>query len=128
MDVASSSLVTRSSLRLERSANRGLERARRSLSAGGPPKSSKLRLAGQPCDVLRLLVEVQLSPEQPYIGSTCDLRQRLKQHNEARSPHTAKFRPSLLAYVAFAEEKTAIAFEKYLKSGSGRAFINRHFV
>jgi len=47
---------------LERSANRGLERARRSLGEGGPPKHSKLRLAGQPCDVLRLLVEVLLSP------------------------------------------------------------------
>ena len=62
VDVASSSLVTRSSLRLERSANRGLERARRSLGEGGPPKRSRLRLAGQPCDVLRLLVEVPLSP------------------------------------------------------------------
>src|SRR5215211_7507265 len=44
-------------LRLERSANRWLERPRCSLSAGGPPKSSKLRVAGQPCDVLRPLVE-----------------------------------------------------------------------
>ena len=34
----------------------------------------------------------------------------------------------LIAYFAFAQEKTAVAFEKYLKSGSGRAFINRHFI
>jgi predicted GIY-YIG superfamily endonuclease len=41
----------------------------------------------------------------------------------------AKFRPwTLIAYFAFAEEKTALAFEKYLKAGSGRAFIRRHFV
>ena len=66
---------------------------------------------------------------QPYIGSTCALRQRLKQHNEGRSPHPAKFRPwTLLAYLAFADEKTAVAFERYLKSGSGRAFINRDFL
>jgi hypothetical protein len=48
VDVASSSLVTRSSLRLKRSTNRRLERARSSLGEGGPPKRSKLRLAGQP--------------------------------------------------------------------------------
>jgi putative endonuclease len=74
------------------------------------------------------LLKSQSRPKQPYIGSTRDLRRRLKQHNEGRSPHTAKFRPwILIAYFAFAKEKTAIAFEKYLKSGSGRAFIRRHF-
>ncbi|HEX9281323.1 MAG TPA: GIY-YIG nuclease family protein [Candidatus Udaeobacter sp.] len=75
------------------------------------------------------LLKSRSRPTQPYIGSTCDLRQRLKQHNEGRSPHTAKFRPwTLLAYVAFADEKTAVVFERYLKSGSGRAFVNRHFL
>ena len=54
---------------------------------------------------------------------TRDLRKRLKAHNESRSPHTAKFRPWLLiAYFAFANEKTVVAFERYLKSGSGRHF------
>jgi len=39
------------------------------------------------------------------------LKQRLKEHNEGRSPHTAKFRPwVLVAYFAFANEKTAISF------------------
>jgi putative endonuclease len=75
------------------------------------------------------LLKSQSHPRQPYVGSTHDLRQRLTHHNEGRSPHTAKFRPWLLiAYFAFEEGKTAIAFEKYLKSGSGRAFINRHFL
>jgi hypothetical protein len=45
VDVASSSLVTRSSLRLGRSANPGLERARRSLGKGGPRLQA---LAGRP--------------------------------------------------------------------------------
>jgi ribosomal protein L11 methyltransferase len=75
------------------------------------------------------LLKSRSRPTQPYIGSTCDLRQRLKEHNEDRSPHTAKFRPwTLGAYVAFADEKTATTFEKYLKSGSRRAFIKRHFL
>src|SRR6266436_6922865 len=47
VDVVSSSLVTRSSLRLKRSANRGLERARRSPSEGGPPQTLQAT-AGRP--------------------------------------------------------------------------------
>jgi putative endonuclease len=128
-DVASSSLVTRSSLRLECSAKRRLERVRRSLA-----KADRLNplsygwQASFPMHYVYLL-KSQSCPKQPYVGSTRDLRQRFKEHNEGRSPHTAKFRPwTLIAYIAFAEEKTAIAFEKYLKSGSGRAFIRRHFL
>ena len=74
------------------------------------------------------LLKSQSCPKQPYVGSTRNLRQRFKENNEERSPHTAKFRPrTLIAYIA-AEEKTAISFEKYLKSGSGGAFIKRHFL
>ena len=29
--------------------------------------------------------------------------------------------------IEFAEERTAVHFERYLKSGSGRAFARRHF-
>jgi predicted GIY-YIG superfamily endonuclease len=75
------------------------------------------------------LLKSESHPTQPYVGSTCDLRQRLKDHYKGRGSHTSKFRPWILvAYFAFAQEKTAIAFEKYLKSGSGRAFIGRHFL
>ena len=74
------------------------------------------------------LLKSKSSPRKQYVGSTRDLRQRLKAHNENRSPHIAKFRRWLLiAYFAFAEEKTTIVFERYLKSGSGRSFVNRHF-
>jgi len=38
------------------------------------------------------------------------------------------YRPwNLIAYFAFANEKTAISFEKYLKSQSGRAFAKKRF-
>ena len=50
--------------------------------------------------------------KQPYIGLTRDLRKRLKDHNEGRSPPTKKFRPWILvAYFAFAEERIAVASE-----------------
>jgi hypothetical protein len=43
-------------------------------------------------------------------------------------PHTAKFRPwKVETAVAFSSETKARAFEKYLKSGSGREFSRRHF-
>jgi hypothetical protein len=44
-------------------------------------------------------------------------------HNAGAVTHTSKFRPwRIKSYIAFADEARAVAFEKYLKSGSGRAF------
>jgi predicted GIY-YIG superfamily endonuclease len=69
------------------------------------------------------------APTQTYIGSTADLRNRLSQHNAGKSIHTNKFKPwSLVLYVAFQERSAAEKFEQYLKSGSGRAFANRHLL
>jgi len=48
---------------LKRSAKRMLERVRRSFSEGGPPERLKLRLAGQPSDVLRLSTKIGISPK-----------------------------------------------------------------
>ena len=61
-----------------------------------------------------------------YVGRTKDLRVRLKRHNSGASPHTSKHMPwRLVTYVAFADEAKAVAFERYLKSGSGHAFARR---
>jgi len=74
------------------------------------------------------LLKSEPYPKQHYVGLTRELRKRLLDHNSGRSPHTAKFFPwVLVVYFAFSNERTAIAFEKYLKSGSGRAFVKRHF-
>ena len=41
---------------------------------------------------------------------------------------TSKYGPwRLRTYIAFSDEKSALAFERYLKSGSGRAFAKKHF-
>jgi putative endonuclease len=66
-------------------------------------------------------------PDQRYIGITSDLKQRLEYHNAGRSPHTSKHRPwrQVLA-LRFEDDQRAIDFERYLKTGSGRAFANRH--
>ncbi len=63
-----------------------------------------------------------------YIGCTEDVEARLEKHNKGDSPHTSKYRPwKMVAYLWFEDEKKALTFEKYLKSGSGRAFSKKHF-
>jgi putative endonuclease len=62
-----------------------------------------------------------------YVGVTDDLEARLSRHNAGEAPHTAKHRPwKLKTYIAFTDDTKAFAFERYLKSGSGRAFAKRH--
>ena len=67
-----------------------------------------------------------LDGEHFYIGITDDVLSRLAKHNAGEVSHTSKYRPwRVRTYIAFADEKLAIAFEKYLKSGSGRAFAKK---
>ena len=74
--------------------------------------------------ILRSLSE----PKRPYIGLTHDVRARLADHNAGRCPHTARYRPwHLHVTIELPDEQRAIEFERYLKSGSGRAFAKRHF-
>ncbi|PTY01250.1 GIY-YIG nuclease family protein [Opitutus sp. ER46] len=74
------------------------------------------------------ILESVREPSEKYVGLTDDLRARLKDHNAGRSPHTAKHRPwNLVCYHAFADERRAVAFERYLKTGSGHEFRRRHF-
>jgi len=73
------------------------------------------------------LLETISFPGEWYLGHTNDLRSRLVAHNAGQSPHTAKYKPwRLVTYVAFRDEAKALAFEHYLKSGSGRAFARKH--
>ena len=52
---------------------------------------------------------------------------RLAAHNAGRCPHTAGGGPwQLDVTVDFADERRALALERYLKSGSGVAFAKRH--
>ncbi|HLY63277.1 MAG TPA: GIY-YIG nuclease family protein [Terriglobia bacterium] len=74
--------------------------------------------------ILQSLVDT----ERYYTGITGDLNARLSMHNSGGVTHTIKYRPwCIKSYVAFTDEKRAFAFEKYLKSGSGRAFAKKHF-
>jgi len=70
---------------------------------------------------------LKCADERTYIGCTNDLKQRLARHQAGNVPATkARLPVELFAYFAFKSQQTAFKFEKYLKSGSGRAFTNKH--
>jgi predicted GIY-YIG superfamily endonuclease len=74
------------------------------------------------------ILESNHEPAHFYVGSTQDLKTRLQKHNAGDVLHTSKFRPwRIKTAIAFTDRERAIAFEKYLKSGSGRAFSKKHF-
>lgn len=63
---------------------------------------------------------------QKYVGITKNLKLRLKRHNRGSTISTSRYTPwHVIAYVAIKDKKCALAFEKYLKSHSGRAFANK---
>ena len=65
-------------------------------------------------------------PDQYYTGLTKNVQARLADHNAGKSSHMAKYKPwRLFSFHYFASKETALAFEKYLKSGSGRAFAKK---
>jgi predicted GIY-YIG superfamily endonuclease len=69
-----------------------------------------------------------LDSEHFYVDITDDLRTRLAKHNAGEVPHTSKYGPwRARTYFAFDDAARAVAFERYLKSGSGRAFAKKHF-
>jgi len=58
-----------------------------------------------------------------YVGSTTNVEERLQRHNASEVPHTSKYKPwRVNTYMCFTNADRANSFEKYLKSGSGRAF------
>ncbi|HEV2549369.1 MAG TPA: GIY-YIG nuclease family protein [Stellaceae bacterium] len=64
--------------------------------------------------------------ERFYVGVTADFRSRLRRHNAGEVSHTSKYTPwAVKTYIAFSDETQAYAFEKYLKSPSGRAFAKK---
>jgi putative endonuclease len=68
------------------------------------------------------------SDNRPYTGCTDNLKDRLDRHNKGGVPATKERLPvKLVSYFAFFDKYTAFNFEKYLKSGSGRAFMKKHF-
>jgi predicted GIY-YIG superfamily endonuclease len=67
------------------------------------------------------------NPGKHYVGATSDVASRLEWHNHGPSGQTVRNRPwAVIVTVELADERSALCFEHYLKSGSGRAFALRH--
>jgi putative endonuclease len=76
---------------------------------------------------MRYVYFLLCSDKRTYIGSTDDLKERLVRHQKGYVPATSKRLPvALITYIAFSDIYAAFHFEKYLKSGSGRAFMKKH--
>ena len=74
------------------------------------------------------LLQCTPHPSRYYVGPAENVDNRLHEHNRGESFHTTKYKPwKLIVAVQFADDRKAYAFERYLKSGSGRAFAKRHF-
>jgi putative endonuclease len=74
------------------------------------------------------LMQSSAAPARRYIGHTSDLERRIEQHNLGLSPPTAAHRPwELIVAVLFRDLGSGVAFEKYLKSRSGKAFADAWF-
>ena len=64
-----------------------------------------------------------------YTGCTGNLNQRLEAHRNKKVHYTSTKLPvSLEFYCVFADKYKAYNFEKYLKSGSGKAFSKKRFL
>jgi putative endonuclease len=59
-----------------------------------------------------------------YTGCTDNLKERIERHSKGYVPATKERRPIKLdMYLVFKDKHKAFEFERYLKSGSGRAFL-----
>ena len=75
------------------------------------------------------LIQSDIRADRHYVGLTSNLDRRVSAHNAGDSPHTRKYRRwRLVVSLEFRSEGRAIAFERYLKSGSGAAFLKRHLL
>ena len=64
-----------------------------------------------------------------YTGCTSNLEDRMRRHQGGEVPSTRSRLPvTLITYIVFSEKQKAYDFEKYLKTGSGRAVMNKRLV
>jgi len=64
-----------------------------------------------------------------YVGVTENLEERLKEHNQRKVNYSKRYAPwKVETYTVFENKELAYKFEKYLKSGSGHAFLKKHLL
>ncbi len=69
------------------------------------------------------------NPKKTYVGFTTRLDERLDEHNEESQIYSRRYAPwERVTYVAFSAREPALAFERHLKTPSGKAFIQKHLL
>jgi len=64
-----------------------------------------------------------------YIGLTAYLDRRLKERNAEKSGYSSRYSPwKVETYITFKNKVIAEKFEKYLKEGSGQAFLTKRLI
>jgi len=72
------------------------------------------------------ILQSVINLERYYTGVTDNVEAHLNKYNLGEVLHVSKFKPwRIKTYIAFLDEKQVFEFEKYLKSGSGRAFAKK---
>ena len=73
------------------------------------------------------LLRSKKNPSRVYVGLCANMKNCLAEHNAGECKTTTEHRPwGVDVDVYFRDEKKAHTFERYLKTGSGRAFSKRH--
>lgn len=74
------------------------------------------------------ILETVEQPTRHYVGLTTDPERRLHEHNSGKSIHTNKHKPwKISVSIGFSDKSRTHEFERYLKTGLGRAFAKKHF-
>ena len=108
------------------SPRRDPESAARSTRSG----AGSCTLGGVSADVKRFVYVLQSvsQPDRQFVESTANVPARVASHNAGNSPLTAASRPwRLVTVVQFGTESSALRFEKFLKTGAGRALARQFF-
>ncbi len=72
---------------------------------------------------------IKCSDETLYIGLTHKIRKRIREHTNHECKSTKYRTPvRLIWFCVFPDKFIAARFEKYLKSHSGKAFLNKRLV
>ena len=79
--------------------------------------------------IVYILTSIE-DPQKYYVGFTLDLARRFGEHNSGKAgKYSGSYRPwKVETFVTFNEEQLARKFERYLKSGSGHAFLKKQFL
>jgi predicted GIY-YIG superfamily endonuclease len=72
------------------------------------------------------ILQSEKNPDRFYTGFTEHLENRLKYHNFGQCPYTVKYKPwRIKTAIVFTDRQSALEFEGYLKTPSGRAFAKK---